>query len=247
VSAGSGARARPRHLVVLTGAGISAESGLPTFRGAGGLWEGRAVEEVATPQAWERNPRLVWRFYQERRAQLGRVRPNAAHEALSRLQTELERAGDSLTLVTQNVDGLHERAGSRPLAMRGSLARLVCERCGAGGVDLVHLDPEAFVPCRSCDFERLRPDVVWFGELPHHLEEIEEALTSATDFLAVGTSGAVWPAAGFLQTARRWGARTYVNALEPPENLDPRDVLMEGEATGVLPRFVAEFLSAPSR
>ena len=229
------------RVVVLTGAGISADSGLATFRGAGGLWEGHAIEEVATPEGWRRDPSLVWRFYQERRASLASVEPNAAHRALVALEAQLERSGIPFTLVTQNVDDLHERAGSRALLhMHGELARLRCERCGSSVRDLERCDPRAFVPCASCRFERLRPDVVWFGELPYHMDAIEESLARCTHFLAVGTSGVVWPAAGFLAAARAAGARTWVQALERPENLHPADEFVEGRAAEALPVLLEE-------
>jgi NAD-dependent deacetylase len=230
-------------LVVLTGAGVSADSGLATFRGSGGLWEGQRVEDVATPQAWARDPGAVWSFYQMRRRALVGAQPNAAHLALRRLEQELEAAGLGFTLITQNVDGLHERAGSRVLAMHGTLGRLACEACGAVLVDLQHLEPERFLPCRSCAHPRLRPDVVWFGEVPRHLEEIERALCDCTHFLAVGTSGQVYPAAGLLSQARQAGARTFVTGLEAPENLHPADTFLAGRAVEVVPRLVEDWLA----
>jgi NAD-dependent deacetylase len=230
---------RALEVVVLTGAGVSADSGVATFRGAGGLWEGHALEEVATPQAWHANPALVWRFYQERRAALGRVQPNPAHRALAELERRLAAAGARFTLVTQNVDDLHERAGSRELLhMHGELSVLRCERCDARVRDLERVDPAAFVPCAHCDHPRLRPDVVWFGEMPYHMEEIERALEGCTHFLAIGTSGVVYPAAGFLQLAREQGARTWVQALERPENVHPGDEFVAGRAAEVVPQLL---------
>lgn len=231
-------------VVVLTGAGISADSGLATFRGGGGLWEGERVEDVATPRAWRRDPARVWRFYQQRRAALPRVEPNAAHRALRGLEIALVARGHELLLVTQNVDDLHERAGSQPLHMHGTIFHLRCERCGARVRDLERVDPAVFVPCAACGFERLRPDVVWFEELPLHLDAIEGALARCTHFLAIGTSGVVWPAAGFLAAARSRGARTLVNALEAPENVDPRDELRTGRARDVVPALCREMLDA---
>jgi NAD-dependent deacetylase len=230
-------------LVILTGAGVSADSGLATFRGAGGLWEGQPVEEVATAEAWARDPALVWRFYQGRRAALLEVEPNAAHLALARLERELARVGGSVTLISQNVDDLHQRAGSRVLDMHGQLARLVCERCGVRVRDLEHLDPERFVPCDACGHARLRPDIVLFGEVPHHLEAIDRAVRAATHFLACGTSGAVWPAAGLLAQARAWSAETLVNSLEEPANLERGDRFLPGRAVDVVPRLVEEWLA----
>jgi len=229
-------------LVVLTGSGISADSGLATFRGAGGLWEGQRIEDVATPRAWRRDPALVWRFYQLRRAQLGQVEPNAAHQALVELERRLLARGDRFTLVTQNVDDLHERAGSTPLHMHGTLAHLRCERCGWRAEDRAHLDPERFVPCPDCRFERLRPDIVWFEEMPYFLDEIDTALSRCTHFLSIGTSGQVYPAAGFLAAARARGATTIVNSLDAPENLDPRDEFHAGRAIDVVPRLVERWL-----
>lgn len=235
-------RAGPLRVVVLTGAGISADSGLATFRGAGGLWEGHRVEEVATPEAWAREPRLVWRFYQMRRAQLGAVGPNAAHLALARLERALADAGHEFTLVSQNVDDLHQRAGSSVIAMHGQLVRLRCERCGRRVDDREHLDAELFVPCDGCGYERLRPDIVWFGEVPLGLERIEQAMQACTHFVSIGTSGAVYPAAGLLAMARACGASTWVNSLDEPDNLHAQDVFARGCAAEVVPPQVERWL-----
>jgi NAD-dependent deacetylase len=223
-------------VVVLTGAGVSADSGVATFRGAGGMWEGTRIEDVATPHAWRRDPERVWRFYQLRRAALASVAPNAAHLALARLERALAAAGASFTLVTQNVDDLHERAGSRALVhMHGELAVLACERCGAKVRDLARVDPERFAECTTCGHARLRPDVVWFGEMPYHMDAIDAALGRCTHFLALGTSGVVYPAAGLLELARARGVPTWVQALDPPENAHPDDVYVPGRAAEVLP------------
>ena len=229
-------------VVVLTGAGVSADSGLATFRDAGGLWEGHRVEEVATPEAWYRDPRLVWRFYQLRRGALGQVEPNPAHHALSRLAAELLRLELDFTLVTQNVDDLHERAGSEPIHMHGELAMLRCERCGHRERNLTDLDQGRFLGCPSCDHDRLRPDIVWFGELPMHMDRIEGRLRRATHFLSIGTSGLVYPAAGFLTAARAAGAHTFVNSLDEPSNLHPSDDFRPGRAAEVVPALVDELL-----
>ncbi|MBI5434328.1 MAG: NAD-dependent deacylase [Planctomycetes bacterium] len=229
-------------LVVLTGAGVSADSGVATFRGGGGLWEGHHVEDVATPLAWARDPKLVWRFYQLRRRALGNVEPNAAHRALAELERELSLGGIPFTLVTQNVDDLHERAGSSPLHMHGELVQLRCERCGAIVRELEHLAPDAFLPCASCGHARVRPDIVWFGEMPYFMDRIERALCTCTHFVSIGTSGVVYPAAGFLSLARQAGARTYVNSLEAPDNLEPRDTFRAGRAIDVVPALSAELL-----
>jgi NAD-dependent deacetylase len=228
-------------VVVLTGAGVSADSGLATFREAGGLWEGHRPEEVATPEAWAHDPAMVWRFYQMRRAALATVEPNAAHHALAAFEERLGAAGHAFTLVTQNVDDLHERAGSQdPIHMHGELSMLRCEACGGRVRDRTSLDPDGFLGCDACGHDRLRPDVVWFGEVPMHLDEIARALAACTHFLAVGTSGVVYPAAGFLAEARRRGAWTLVQALEEPENADPRDDFLPGRAAEVLPARLDE-------
>ncbi len=234
----------PSSFVIMTGAGISADSGVRTFRDAGGLWENHRLEDVATPEAWARDPELVWRFYQGRRAQLGSVVPNAAHLHLA-TWTEAQRArGHTVTLITQNVDDLHERAGSTPLHMHGELLSLRCERCGARKRGLDDLDPERFVPCIACGHGRLRPDIVWFGEIPHHLDRIEHALQQCTHFVAIGTSGLVYPAAGMLQVARANGATTWVQSLEEPHNLHFADQFVAGRAAEVVPGMLDRIAAA---
>ncbi|MEM9380221.1 MAG: NAD-dependent deacylase [Planctomycetota bacterium] len=227
---------------MLTGAGVSADSGVDTYRDAGGLWEGHRFEEVATPEAWADDRALVWRFYQLRRAQMATVEPNAAHRALARLEQELEERGDTFTLVSQNVDDLHQRAGSTVLAMHGQLAQLRCEACGNRFVDGEHLDVDTFVACPACGHEPVRPDIVWFCEMPYHLEEIERAVARATHFVSIGTSGAVYPAAGYLAYARANGARTICQGLAEPDNLHPRDEFRAGRASEVVPALVDELL-----
>jgi NAD-dependent deacetylase len=227
------------HLVVLTGAGVSADSGVATFRGAGGLWEGQRIEELASPAAWQRDPQRVWRFYQQRRQQLLTVQPNPAHRALFDLERALLARGRRFTLISQNVDDLHQRAGSQPIAMHGQLLELACEACEGLWEERHSLDPESFVICPACGHPRLRPAVVWFGEFPRHMERIESALASADTFLSIGTSGLVYPAAGFLHTARSNGATTLVNSLDPPENLHPADIFLPGRAAEVVPALVA--------
>lgn len=233
-------------VVVLTGAGISADSGLATFRDAGGLWEGHRVEEVATPEAWQANPALVWRFYQLRRRALADVEPNPAHLALARLERSLTERGIPFTLITQNVDNLHERAGSTALHMHGELALLRCERCHERVRDLERTDPETFLHCGRCAHNTavLRPDIVWFGEMPLHMEKIESCLARATHFVSIGTSGQVYPAAGFLSAARKYGAETTVNSLDAPSNIDPRDRFVPGRAASVVPQLVNELIKA---
>ena len=228
-----------QRVVVLTGAGVSADSGHPTFRGAGGLWEGRRVEELATPAAWAREPALVWRFYQERRQRLVETEPNPAHEALYELEQRLKAAAVGFCLITQNVDNLHARAGSAPIHIHGELAVLRCEICGEKVRDLEHLDPEVFVPCPECGHAAMRPDVVWFGEMPYRVEDVFRQVGNATRFLAAGTSGVVYPAAGLLQLARDGGAKTFVNSLDEPENLSRQDEFSPGRAAEVLPGLCA--------
>ena len=226
------------HLVVLTGAGISADSGVQTYRDADGLWEGHDVMQVATPAGWRADPQLVWRFYQRRRAQLAEVEPNAAHRALFEMESVMRERWQAFTLISQNVDDLHQRAGSSVLDMHGQLSRLVCERCGMHQLDREHLDPEQFVRCPCCAHERMRPDVVWFGEMPLHLEEIELAMRDCTHFLSIGTSGEVYPAAALLSAAGAAGAATFVVALEEPQNLSPRDCFLPGRAAQVVPTLL---------
>jgi len=201
-----------RNVVILTGAGISAESGLATFRGPDGLWEGHRVEDVCTPQALARDPALVLDFYDQRRRALSNVRPNAAHEALARLDAAWD---GELLIVTQNVDDLHERAGAtRLIHMHGELLSALCQACGARtpfAGDMI--DGPACPACGSAG--ALRPDIVFFGEIPYRMDEIQEALEQADLFVSIGTSGTVYPAAGFIQLARAAGADTLELNLEP--------------------------------
>jgi len=230
------------RVVVLTGAGVSAESGHPTFRGPGGLWEGHRVEELATPEAWANDPALVWRFYQERRQRLALTSPNSAHELLAKFEVDLRDAGVGFSLITQNVDDLHARAGSDPIYIHGELSVLRCEVCGEKVRDLDHLDPEVFFPCPACGHKAMRPDVVWFGEMPYRVEDVFRQVGNAKVFLASGTSGVVYPAAGFLQLSRDAGAMTFVNSLDEPENLSLDDAFFAGKASEVLPELCARIL-----
>jgi NAD-dependent deacetylase len=229
-----------RSIVILTGAGVSAESGLATFRGPDGLWEGHRVEDVCTPEAYRRDPALVHAFYDARREKLGSVQPNAAHEALARLDREWQ--GD-LLLITQNVDDLHERAGShRVVHMHGDLLRarcLACERRVPVTADLVDRPP-----CPECGERMLRPDVVWFGEMPYDLDLIDEALLACDRFAAIGTSGAVYPAAGFVMTAAAAGGHTIELNLAPSEITPLFDEVRHGPASVVVPAWVDEVLGA---
>lgn len=228
------------NIVILTGAGISAESGLATFRGPDGLWEGHRVEDVCTPQALERDEALVHRFYDERRAKLGQVEPNAAHMALARLDAEWT---GNLLIVTQNVDDLHERAGSKRLVhMHGELAKGWCLECnerfpwsGAMG---------GGSQCPSCGATgKVRPDIVWFGEMPYQMDLIEEALRDCDLFVSIGTSGAVYPAAGFVQTALYCGARALEINLEPSLGSYSFNESRIGRAGDLVPTWVEEVLA----
>ncbi len=227
------------RLVILTGAGISAESGIPTFRDPGGLWEKYDLSEVATPEGFRRNPRLVHEFYNARRRDLLRVKPNPAHYALA----ELERkwSGDFL-LVTQNVDDLHERAGSRRVIhIHGELLKIRCEHCGGVFRETGEVFPET--PCPGCGRPGgLRPHVVWFGEEPFHLPEVYEALSRCHLFVAIGTSGTVFPAAGFVEVARAAGARCVELNLTPAENAPFFHEHRYGPASQVVPAWVKEIL-----
>jgi len=228
----------PRRVVILTGAGISQESGLHTFRDAGGVWSQVRIEDVATPEAFARDPARVQAFYNARRAQLPSVMPNAAHAALARLDAEFD--GD-LLVVTQNVDDLHERAGSRRLLhMHGELGRARCTACGATPAWAGPI--QADTPCPVCGQASLRPDVVWFGEMPLHMDRIEQALMGCDLFVSIGTSGTVYPAAGFVQMASGH-ARTIELNLEPSDGWTRFDDSLTGPATRLVPAFVDELLA----
>jgi len=228
-----------RSIVILTGAGISAESGLATFRGPDGLWEGHHVEDVCTPQALARDPELVHRFYDERRAKLAKVEPNAAHRALARL--EREWSGD-LLLVTQNVDDLHERGGcSHVLHMHGELRSALCASCGAARPWHDAMPPGS--QCPVCDARALRPDIVFFGEMPYEMERIDAALRRCDLFVSIGTSGAVYPAAGFVQTARHVGADTLELNLDPSAGSIYFHETRLGPAGALVPTWVEEVLA----
>lgn len=230
------------RIVILSGAGLSVASGIPTFRGADGLWEGHRPEEVATPEAWERDAELVRRFYDTRRVNMVHVTPNPAHEALCRFQ---HRWGgpDRVALVTQNVDGLlHKAAAADVLEMHGSLWYVRCER------DESH--PHIQIagkqnPDRRCAICKavLRPDVVWFGEVPRYLERIEKSLSECGVFISIGTSGTVFPASNFVRSARRAGAHCI--EINPVPTGGPFHQTLAGPAEELVPRLVAEWLDEP--
>lgn len=223
-------------IFILSGAGLSAESGLRTFRAADGLWEDHRVEDVATPEAFERDPELVQRFYNMRRAQAAEAEPNPAHRALARLQTDYP---GPVHLVTQNVDDLLERGGAREVIhMHGALTGALCAACGHrwdAPMEMAVRDE-----CPHCGAEATRPDIVWFGEIPYHMEAIQAALEESDLFVAIGTSGVVYPAAGFSQMARQWGMRTMELNLEASGGVF--DEVRTGPATEVVPTWVAELL-----
>lgn len=229
-----------RNIVILTGAGVSAESGLATFRGPDGLWEGHRVEDVCTPEAFRRDPALVHAFYDARRDKLATVKPNAAHEALARLDDEWP---GELLLITQNVDDLHERAGSRRLLhMHGELTKGWCLACGERFVWTGPMGEGA--TCPECQVRgSVRPDIVWFGEMPYDMDRIDDALRQCDLFVSIGTSGAVYPAAGFVQTARYCGARTLEINLEPSLGSYMFDESRTGRAGDLVPCWVDEVLA----
>ncbi|SPH18622.1 NAD-dependent protein deacylase [Defluviimonas aquaemixtae] len=227
------------HIVILTGAGISAESGLGTFRDVGGLWSRYDWRDLATPEGFERDPGFVLEFYNWRRERVRGARPNAAHIALARL--ERDWAG-LVTLVTQNVDDLHEQAGSRDVIhMHGTHLTALCAACGHRWRAPDVMAPAD--PCPACAKPTTRPDVVWFGEAPYHMDRIESALTSAGLFVSIGTSGTVYPAAGFAAAARRSGARTLELNLEPSENAALFDEARHGPAGTIVPGWVDTLLN----
>lgn len=239
------------RLFVLTGAGISAESGLRTFRDGDGLWESQCVEDVATPEAWARDPELVWRFYSARRQQAAAAEPNAAHRALAALEAQL---GDRLFLCTQNVDDLHERAGSqRVVHMHGELFRSRLEIAPEGACPHARGAIEdrqvyaslATVPRCACGY-RLRPHICWFGEMPYAMDEIAEALGRCTHFLCVGSSGAVYPAAGFVHQLNARGVPCDYLGPEPPDNATAFTTLHLGTATALLPALFGASRNRPS-
>jgi NAD-dependent deacetylase len=228
------------RLFVLTGAGISAESGLATFRGSGGLWNGHRVEEVATPEAWHADPELVWRFYSMRRRDAMAAQPNAAHLALSAIEQAI---GDRFYLCTQNVDDLHERAGSRRIHhMHGTLFQSRCVSCDVPFADKAFYETASDLPiCPDCG-DSIRPHIVWFGEIPLDMQGIYRELDRATVVLVVGTSGSVYPAAGFVHIANQRGIRTVYVGPENPLNADAFDEVLQGAATDILPQLQTGFL-----
>lgn len=225
-------------IVILTGAGISAESGLGTFRDKDGLWTQYDLEEVATPEGFSRNPALVHEFYNARRKNAAEASPNTAHEALARLEREMP--GETL-IITQNVDDLHERAGSKAVwHMHGQLAGALCAACDHRWTAPLIMSPTD--RCPSCGAPSTRPDIVWFGEMPYCMEEIWEALREAALFVSIGTSGTVYPAAAFAQDAARAGVETLELNLEPSEVSRDFHMARFGPASDLVPQWVDEIL-----
>lgn len=229
------------NIVILTGAGISAESGLKTFRDNDGLWEEHAVEEVATPEAFTRNPELVYRFYNQRREQLQSddVQPNAAHIALAQLEAALP---EHVLVITQNVDDLHERAGSKNvLHMHGEL---LSARCNHSHRRFIMKSPfDSTSRCQCCSpSQTIRPDIVWFGEMPFHMDEIERAVQEADVFISIGTSGNVYPAAGLVQIANHYGAHTVELNLVPSDGNNDFLEAHYGLASDVVPSYLTQYL-----
>jgi NAD-dependent deacetylase len=228
------------NIVILTGAGLSAESGLATFRDKNGIWARHDYREVATPQGYARNPTLVHDFYNQRRRGLKGIEPNAAHRALARL--EREHRGQ-VAIVTQNIDPLHEAAGTKNLIhMHGELLKALCTNCGSRHA--WEEDLSLATHCPACgDDACMRPDVVWFGETPYHLERITELVAAADLFISIGTSGNVYPAAGFVTEARGAGAHTVELNLEPSEGVSFFAETIHGAATQVVPAYVERLLA----
>ncbi len=223
------------RIVILSGAGLSAESGLSTFRDKDGIWAKHRIEDVATPEAFARDPERVLEFYNTRRKGAAGVKPNAAHEALAKL--EKKHPGEVLT-VTQNIDPLHEMAGTRSLIhMHGEILKKLCAHCGAK--EHWEEDLSTDLVCPVCEMSGgMRPDVVWFGEMPYRMEEIAEALGACDLFISIGTSGTVYPAAGFVMEARNAGAHTVELNLEPSEGATLFAKAIHGKATQIVPVFV---------
>ncbi len=229
-----------QNIAILTGAGISAESGLGTFRDAGGLWSQVRLEDVATPEGFARDPAGVQAFYNARRAHAAAADPNAAHRALARLQAEWP---GEVVLITQNVDGLHEKAGSAPvLHMHGELARALCNACGHRWPAPAEMTAQE--PCPACHAPAARPDVVWFGEMPYHMDDIQRHLDRADLFAAIGTSGQVYPAADFVRQAQMGGAHTVELNLEPSAVSGQFAEIRTGPATETVPAWVDQLLAA---
>lgn len=231
-----------KNIVILTGAGISAESGIPVFRSESGLWEQEKVEDVATYEGFLRNPKKVHDFYNRMRASLVSKKPNPAHLALCRLQEEYsEKFSAKVTIVTQNIDDLHEKAGSKDVIhMHGQLNSILCESC-AGRYEYHDSSSEDSV-CRICSCKSLRPDIVWFGEMPYQMDLIEQKLFECDLFMSIGTSGVVYPAAGFCSVAKSTGAYCVEFNLEKSRTASAFTAGIYGKASVTVPKFVDELI-----
>ena len=231
-------------IVILTGAGISAESGLATFRAADGLWEGHRVEDVATPEAFARDPHLVHEFYNMRRKNVKDVHPNDAHKALAKLE---ENWLGEVLIVTQNIDDLHERSGSKNLIhMHGEVLKAFCANCSDGTGEKIDCfdDLSVRATCENCGYAGgIRPDIVWFGEMPYQMERIFEALQNCDLFISIGTSGNVYPAAGFVQEARLSGAISIECNLEPSNVASAFHEHITGPAGQTIPELVEKIIN----
>lgn len=229
---------KPKSIVVLTGAGISAESGIKTFRASDGLWESHRVEDVATPEGFARNPKLVQDFYNLRRQQLlsESVQPNAAHLALAKLE---QNEKVQLLVVTQNIDDLHEQAGTKKIIhMHGELLKMFCSQSGQRFSIRQDITPE--LVCDCCHLSNsLRPDIVWFGEMPYQMDAIYKAISQCDMFISIGTSGNVYPAAGFVEMANQSGAHTVELNLEPSLMESAFKEKRYGKATQLVPDYLA--------
>lgn len=232
------------NVFILTGAGISAESGLSTFRDKDGLWSRYKIEDVASIEGYRRDPRRVLEFYNLRRGAHGDLQPNAGHAALARLERHWAERGARVTVCTQNIDNLHEKGGSnRVIHMHGELAKVRCNDCG----DITPRDGDLSVNlgCGACGrVGGMRPHVVWFGETPLEMDAIYEALAASNLFVSIGTSGSVYPAAGFVRAAREAGIVTMEINLEPSENAEVFDAARYGKASEVVPAWVDEMIGS---
>jgi NAD-dependent deacetylase len=229
-----------QHIVILTGAGLSAESGLSTFRDKDGIWAKYRVEDVATPEAFARDPGRVLEFYNTRRRGVRGAKPNAAHQALARLEADFP---GEVTTVTQNIDPLHEMAGTRKLIhMHGEIMKVLCAHCGARTPWEEDLTVD--LACQGCSKRGgMRPDVVWFGEMPYRMDEISDALGACDLFISIGTSGNVYPAAGFVAEARAVGAHTVELNLEPSAGITMFAEAIHGKATEIVPAYIGRLLA----
>jgi NAD-dependent deacetylase len=232
------------NVFILTGAGISAESGLSTFRDKHGLWSRYKIDDVASIEGYRRDPHRVLEFYNLRRSAHGDVKPNAGHAALAKLEQHWEVRGGAVTICTQNIDNLHERAGSkRVVHMHGESAKARCHDCG--DVTLADGDLSVNLGCAACGrIGGMRPHVVWFGEMPLAMDAIYDALAASNLFVSIGTSGSVYPAAGFVRAAREAGIATMEINLEPSENAEAFDVARYGKASEAVPAWVDEMIGS---